>query len=210
MTLTSSHWNHHECREGAVFTSITSLHAWSRFFFCRWTHSGCIFGIFLTAISHPVSVSSAADLIYFSQLLLFEVFFFWTEGWDVGCCSDDDVCLAGGVLLPYGVPGSHCGGGDAHQTGSGQGRAGEVSAVQRHLHRPQEGKGGHEDVFFFAVRKTILSYYSLTYSIWLLLICAPFPALLFMSKQEVFSFHLVVHLPVLQKVRSTAQLQGEF
>lgn len=57
-----------------------------------------------------------------------------------GVCA---VCVfpAGGVLLPGRVSGSDSGGGDAHQTGSGQSRAGEVSTVQRHLHRPQERKG---------------------------------------------------------------------
>ena len=29
----SCHWSHHESTEGAVFTSITSLHAGSRLFF---------------------------------------------------------------------------------------------------------------------------------------------------------------------------------
>lgn len=53
------------------------------------------------------------------------------------------VFATGGVPLPSGVSGSDCGGGDAHQAGSGQGRAGEVSAVQRNLHFPQERKGRH-------------------------------------------------------------------
>lgn len=71
--------------------------------------------------------------------------------WSPGCfliylckvqfTNEARVFLPGGVLLPSGVSGSHRGGGDAHQTGSGQGRTGEVSAIQRHLHRPQERKG---------------------------------------------------------------------
>lgn len=56
--------------------------------------------------------------------------------------------LPGGVLLPSGVSGSDGGGGDAHQTGSRQGRAGEVSAVQRHLQRSQERKGNICNLFF--------------------------------------------------------------
>lgn len=48
---------------------------------------------------------------------------------------------AGGVLLPGGVSDSDGGGGDAHQAGSRQGRAGEVSAIQRRLQRSQERKG---------------------------------------------------------------------
>ncbi len=52
------------------------------------------------------------------------------------------VCvIAGGVLFPCGVSVSDRGGGDAHQTGAGQGRTGEVPAVQRHLQRYEEGKG---------------------------------------------------------------------
>lgn len=55
----------------------------------------------------------------------------------------DEVCAfpPGGVLLPSAVSGPHSGGGDAHQAGSCQGRAGEVPTVQRNLHRPQERKG---------------------------------------------------------------------
>ena len=49
--------------------------------------------------------------------------------------------VAGGVLLPSGVSVPNGGGGDAHQTGAGQGRAGEVPAVQGRLQRHEEGKG---------------------------------------------------------------------
>ncbi len=66
------------------------------------------------------------------------------------------VFAPGGVLLPSGVSGSDGGGGDAHQTGSGQGRAGEVSAVQRRLHRPQERKGRYH-MKIFAVRVKVFS-----------------------------------------------------
>lgn len=51
------------------------------------------------------------------------------------------VLPAGGVFLSSGVLGSDGGGGDAHQAGSRQGRAGEVSAIQRRLQRSQERKG---------------------------------------------------------------------
>lgn len=47
----------------------------------------------------------------------------------------------GGVLLPGGVSGPDGGGSDAHQAGTRQGRAGEVSAIQGHLQRSQERKG---------------------------------------------------------------------
>lgn len=106
----------------------------------------------------------------------------------------------GGVLLPSGVPGSHGGGGDAHQTGSGQGRTGEVSAVQRHLHRPQERKGRRHmkrDHFPQPLLNATDSIYLLH-----LISCFPFLALLFMSDQEVLPLYLVLHLPVLQKVNS--------
>lgn len=52
------------------------------------------------------------------------------------------MCLpTGGVFLPSGVFDSDGGGGDAHQAGSRQGRAGEVSTVQGCLQRSQERKG---------------------------------------------------------------------
>lgn len=53
-----------------------------------------------------------------------------------------NLCVsAGGILFPCGVSVSDSGGGNAHQAGAGQGRAGEVPAVQRHLHCNEEGKG---------------------------------------------------------------------
>lgn len=53
-----------------------------------------------------------------------------------------NLCVfVGGILFPCGVSVSDSGGSDAHQTGAGQGRAGEVPAVQRHLHCNEEGKG---------------------------------------------------------------------
>lgn len=61
--------------------------------------------------------------------------------------------FAGGILLPRWVSISDSGRGDAHQTGAGQGRAGEVPAVQRHLHCNEEGKGNirfHETIFISA------------------------------------------------------------
>ena len=52
------------------------------------------------------------------------------------------VCTCtGGVLFPGRVSISDRGGSDAHQTGAGEGRAGEVPAVQGRLQRPEEGKG---------------------------------------------------------------------
>ncbi|XP_069028128.1 protein spire homolog 1 isoform X5 [Embiotoca jacksoni] len=80
----------------------------------------------------------------------------------------------GGVLFPCGVSVSDGGGGDAHQTGAGEGRAGEVPAVQRGLPRHEEGK-----------------------------------ALLLLSNQKVFLFHLVLHLPVLQKACVFSMLQKD-
>lgn len=74
---------------------------------------------------HIVLVSLAAKSFLVVAL-------FWIISLNVylrGVCS----FLLGGVLLPGAVPGSDGGGGDAHQTGSGQGRAGEVSTVQRYL-----------------------------------------------------------------------------
>lgn len=51
------------------------------------------------------------------------------------------VVAAGGVLFSCGVSVSDGGGSDAHQTGAGEGRAGEVPAVQRHLQCHEEGEG---------------------------------------------------------------------
>lgn len=49
--------------------------------------------------------------------------------------------VAGGVLFSCGVSVSDSGGGDAHQTGAGEGGAGEVPAVQGCVHRNEEGEG---------------------------------------------------------------------
>lgn len=51
------------------------------------------------------------------------------------------VVFAGGVLFPCGVSVTDSGGGDAHQAGAGESRAGEIPAVQRHLQRNEEGEG---------------------------------------------------------------------
>lgn len=115
------------------------------------------------------------------------------------------MCPPGGVLLPSGVSGSHGRGGDAHQTGSSQGRTREVSAVQRHLHCPQERKGiRHMTSFCFQSDHFPQSLLNAADCFYLLhaISCFPFLALLFMSDQEVLSLYLVLHLPVLQKVNS--------
>lgn len=136
---------------------------------------------------------------------------FWSPGcfliyiFKVQFAKEAHVFPPGGVLLPSGVSGSHRGGGDAHQTGSGQGRTGEVSAIQRCLHRPQERKGrSHMRSFILSewwfstviVKWNQFNLPSLSHPIF------SFPALLFMPDQEVLSLHLVLHLPVLQKVNS--------
>lgn len=118
---------------------------------------------------------------------------------------------AGGVLLPSGVSGSHRGGGDAHQTGPGQGRAGEVPAVQRHLHRPQERKGKrHEQSLCRRSANFPQSPLKRTrfYTLHLTHFMISSLAVLFMSDQEVLFLHLVLHLPVLQKVSSLTTMRA--
>lgn len=118
---------------------------------------------------------------------------------------------AGGVLLPSGVSGSHSGGGDAHQTGPGQGRAGEVPAVQRHLHRPQKRKGKRHEQSLYC-QSANFPQSSLKRNRFYTLHLTPFMisslAMLFMSDQEVLFLHLVLHLPVLQKVSSLSTMRA--
>lgn len=54
---------------------------------------------------------------------------------------NNNCVVAGRVLFPCGESVPDSGRGDAHQTGAGESRAGEVSAVQRHLQCHEEGKG---------------------------------------------------------------------
>lgn len=68
------------------------------------------------------------------------------------------VSPAGGVLLSGGVFGSDGGRGDAHQAGPRQGRAGEVSAIQRSLQRSQERKGTKPPVNLWFSLKLIICH----------------------------------------------------
>lgn len=88
------------------------------------------------------------------------------------------------------------GGGDAHQTGAGEGGAGEISAVQRRLQRYEEGKGSFMARGFAAAAFTLFNVkYMLFYFSFFT------AALLLLPNQKVLPVHLVLHLPVLQKVK---------
>lgn len=204
-------WNHHlwfteSIEETGVVTFTTSSHAWSFgvsgvlwvcfLFFCHY----CLDCAFCRGVSHWQQIPShlAVGLFGVIRILLCMC---------MGSLLMWCVSPPGGVLLPSGVSGSDSGGGDAHQTSSGQGRAGEVSAVQRHLHRPQERKGRHQmktfwlqrDYYYFPQSAFKCSRFYVSSPPHLMLSSL---ALLFMSDQEVLALHLVLHLPVLQKVNS--------
>lgn len=171
---------------------------------CRWKHLCVITENILYIVLYRRLVSSAPPHCILGLLVTW-LFPDLHTVCKVRFAKEAHVFPPGGVLLPSGVSGSHRGGGDAHQTGPGQGRTGEVSAIQRHLHRPQERKGrGHMRSFIWSewwsstvtVKCNQSNLPSVSHPI------LSFPALLFMPDQEVLSLHLVLHLPVLQKVNS--------